>query len=760
MRGQQSWQVMAGAVAAALAVLVSAPSAEASAVLDEGPGRLVVSRVDVSDRPDIGFVVAPGRASSLAEVRSRLTVRVAGRSLPTRVTSLSPQDLQVVIVPEINLPPDDLALERSALTRLVLDLPAKAQSGVLTTDDPAGTPELTADPTEAVRSLTLLHPGAPLVAPAVRLQAALADFAAGARVRRTVVVATSTTQAAGPAILDHLRRRLAASGTTLFVLDLSATGRSPLAEVAAATGGSVFRPTPQGDMRAPLAGAVRGISFTLSHQYYVRFRHTASLPYRMDVALAGSAGVERASIVLPERNPGTPPPWIIQPIPLPPPRTPARDVVLIGLGVLLVVSSLAYGSSMLVASRRTPRRFARAVAGTPATPASDGLFYVFLLPCLNEEKVILASVSRLLTLGTDDFVVMVIDDDSDDDTAAVVSSLAGEWVRLLRRTAPDARRGKGEALNAAVRELAGGGLLAGRDPDRVIVAIIDADGRLEPTALAEVAPYFADPTVGGVQTGVRINNRHANLLARMQDMEFVIFTEVFQRGRRHLDSVGLGGNGQFMRLSALLDLGPAPWSRSLTEDLDLGVRLLARGWRNDFCSTAAVHQQGLVELRGLVRQRTRWFQGHLQSWRLVPLILRSAPARARADLLYHLSSPLLLLIASLMTASFLVSLLAYGVRLVEGSNPAGWWLLSTYLLAFAPAVAYSVVYWGREKQHGLSFPGAIVLAHVYVVYGLIWYVAGWRAVARILRGDGSWTKTQRTADVAVPAVLATSGVSA
>ncbi len=47
------------------------------------------------------------------------------------------------------------------------------------------------------------------------------------------------------------------------------------------------------------------------------------------------------------------------------------------------------------------------------------------------------------------------------------------------------------------------------------------------------------------------------MLARMQDMEFVIYTEVFQRGRRHLGSVGLGGNGQFMRLSAMLSLGPA-----------------------------------------------------------------------------------------------------------------------------------------------------------------------------------------------------------
>ena len=132
---------------------------------------------------------------------------------------------------------------------------------------------------------------------------------------------------------------------------------------------------------------------------------------------------------------------------------------------------------------------------------------------------------------------------------------SGDQVWLLSRKAPDARQGKGEALNAAIRFLTSSGRLAGRDPDQVIVVVVDADGRLDPHAVTAVSPYFADPMVGAVQIGVRINNRGSSRLARMQDMEFVIYTEVFQRGRRHLGSVGLGGNGQFMRLSALLSLG-------------------------------------------------------------------------------------------------------------------------------------------------------------------------------------------------------------
>jgi hypothetical protein len=243
----------------------------------------------------------------------------------------------------------------------------------------------------------------------------------------------------------------------------------------------------------------------------------------------------------------------------------------------------------------SPASTALSPASTAVSPASAAerphpgagaeLFFVFVLPCLNEEKVVLASLRRLPSMPGDNFGVVVVDDGSDDDTAAIVSSVADARVSLLRRTAPDARQGKGEALNAAIGHLTGGGLLTGRDHDHVIVVVMDADGRLESRAIAEVSPYFADSAVGAVQIGVRINNREQSRLARMQDMEFVIHTEVFQRGRRHLGSVGLGGNGQFMRLSALLSLGPSPWTRSLTEDLDVGVRLLTAGWRNEYCPT-------------------------------------------------------------------------------------------------------------------------------------------------------------------------------
>ncbi|WP_229821853.1 glycosyltransferase family 2 protein, partial [Streptomyces netropsis] len=263
-----------------------------------------------------------------------------------------------------------------------------------------------------------------------------------------------------------------------------------------------------------------------------------------------------------------------------------------------------------------------------------------------------------------------------------------------------------------------------------------------------VDPFFDNPRTGGTQIGVRMYNRDKGLLARLQDMEFVIYGDIFQKARRYIGSVGMGGNGQFMRLAALDSLmgedGSGPWSDSLTEDLDLGVRLIAHGWTNQHCTAAAVSQQAVLDVRRLVRQRSRWFQGHLQSAGLVPTILRDIPTRPALDLLYHLSSPVLILLTSLLPLSFLVATAGTVVGSVQAGHPliSPMWILGPYVLSFTAAYAYGFVYHRRERDLGLL--RAILLSHVFIFYGYIWFAAGWMGLWRMLTGKQTWLKTART----------------
>lgn len=416
------------------------------------------------------------------------------------------------------------------------------------------------------------------------------------------------------------------------------------------------------------------------------------------------------------------------------------DLVLV-LSVALIGLGVCYGLTMLVMSRREP---SRTRSGPLALTAPKTV--VFVLPCLNEDRVLGTSLERLLEFQHPRMKVLVVDDGSSDATARIVTANTDPRVQLLQRALPNAQQGKGQALNAAFAHIVSGAVVPFENPDDVLVCVVDADGRLEPHTLEDVVPRFDDPMMGAIQIGVRINNRGTNLLARMQDFEFVLYTEIFQRGRRHLGSVGLGGNGQFVRLSALMSLGDAPWSRSLTEDLDLGVRLLMAGWKTDFSARCAVHQQGLVSVGRWVKQRTRWFQGHLQSWPLVPSLLKHTRGAARVDLLYHLTSPFLLLVTSLLSVAFVLWGLDLVVSLLLGHVAFSWWWVSAYLFAFGPALLFGAVYSRVEGTRGWSRLRSLVLPHLYVGYAFLWFVAGWRAVWRVLTRQGGWSKTDRTVE--------------
>ena len=186
-------------------------------------------------------------------------------------------------------------------------------------------------------------------------------------------------------------------------------------------------------------------------------------------------------------------------------------------------------------------------------------------------------------------------------------------------------------------------LLGDVDRGHVMIVVVDADGRLHPSAPRYAASHFADPEVGGVQALVKIYNRH-HLLTWMQDEEFSVYGHLYQSGRDRWGTAGMGGNGQFNRLSALDAIADqhGPWRDRLTEDQDLGLRMIAAGWEGRQELRAVVEQQGLPALRPLLRQRTRWSQGNLQAMGLIGEI-RHAPLRgaARVDLLAYLMLPVL-----------------------------------------------------------------------------------------------------------------------
>ncbi len=428
----------------------------------------------------------------------------------------------------------------------------------------------------------------------------------------------------------------------------------------------------------------------------------------------------------------------------------------IGLVADLVITfGLIY---VLALTRAGLRRTRRAGVALPAQerlmdrpldrrPAQPDFTFWFLIAALNESAVIRATVRSLLATQPGARVV-VVDDGSDDDTAAIVESFESTGrVLLCRRTLPAARQGKGEALNAGLAVIRDEVRRAGASRARVIVGVMDADGRLTPNTTAVVADEFAaDASLGGLQLVVRIRNRDS-LMLQFQDMEFWAMAGLAQLGRIGAGSVSMGGNGQFTRLTALDEAGALPWSQSLTEDLDLGLTLAVRGWRTTSTAHAYVSQQGVSSFPRLVRQRTRWYQGHMMSIRRFPELARSRylPTPRFLELSAYLAVPWLLSLPWSILQQYVLYQLAHG-RGIPIPLTHEWWgrivaMAVFYVASFAPNIFWGVTYWRRTRH--VSLWRSLLMAHLLIAWSYVAYLAAWRALARMIAGRTSWTKTTR-----------------
>jgi 1,2-diacylglycerol 3-beta-glucosyltransferase len=382
---------------------------------------------------------------------------------------------------------------------------------------------------------------------------------------------------------------------------------------------------------------------------------------------------------------------------------------------------------------------------TVVVDAADCVVY-FLVPCLNEAAVIPDTVRELLADCR--AKVVVVDDASSDDTGKLALAVDPARVMVVRRELPAARQGKGPALNAGYAEVLCDSASRGIAPSRVIVCVMDADGRLSAKVLDAVLPLFANDHVGGVQLPVRIRNRHS-LLTRMQDVEFWGSSAVAQLGRTKFGTVSLGGNGQFTRLSALLGLGRDPWQASLTEDLDLALALLAAGWRLTSTPDAHVSQQGITTLKALLRQRTRWFQGHMLCSRWIPELWRSRGLShlGLLEVTMYLLAPWLLVLPWSIVFHYSMFMIAeayifggsqaLGATSTELVVTIGLW----YVLSFMPCWLSGYLYYRQNRRSGLL--RSLALGHLLLAANYVTYVACWRALFHILMGRASWDKTAR-----------------
>jgi 1,2-diacylglycerol 3-beta-glucosyltransferase len=428
------------------------------------------------------------------------------------------------------------------------------------------------------------------------------------------------------------------------------------------------------------------------------------------------------------------------------------DLTVLSYAIFAIV--IYYASLFALSALRRPPPRSSWAAASGAEP-----FVVLVIPAHNEELVLDRTLSRMRVLQySGSYRILTINDASTD----LTSQIAHNWadldsrIRVIDRTPQEGGRGKSEVLNHAYRTVLEwcrnkDEWLEGRREQDIVLGIVDADGSLAVDCLDIVSRYFSDESVGSTQIGVRIGNADSCTLTRMQDMEFVGFSWFVQIARDHLGSVGLGGNGQFTRLAALKSLRTRrPWAPgALTEDLDLGLRLVEAGWAMRFCHLTYVEQQGLNSWRPLLRQRTRWIQGHYQCWKHIPTLLRSSRRGllGRIDLIMYL---LLVVVVMVVTAAMMVNILA-AVGLIQVTDGffdfLNWAIVYrgfVLTMSVLPVLAFTWTY-QRNSLHPFRWYEVPAYAIVFTLYTYVWVIATLRAWARIVLGRNGWVKTPRVA---------------
>ncbi|PEF61130.1 glycosyltransferase family 2 protein [Bacillus cereus] len=394
---------------------------------------------------------------------------------------------------------------------------------------------------------------------------------------------------------------------------------------------------------------------------------------------------------------------------------------------------------------------------TECSTKNERPYFIFCIPCLNEGKVIRKTIESLLQLDYDRFFIVVIDDASDDDTLHAVRQINDARIRIHQRKLPQARLGKGEALNDVYQKICKVVRRLSIDSHQVILTIVDGDGRPSSNLLQEAQRAFANPAVGAAQTNIRMTNRE-HWLSLMQDVEFYSNVATIQNSREYLQSVGLGGNGQFSRLSAMQELGTHPWSSCLLEDFDFGLSLLLRGWKVRHLSHSAMYQQGVTSTLRYIKQRSRWAQGNMQCLARVKEVSQAKiPLLAKLDIFYFLLQPWISLIGSLiMILSWvLMGIFLYSYDFQFFTTPTQWiWnvisLSLWILLVFGPGVFWGIRHYQftkEESSQSYSFWQCILVGLSTPIYNLLVIPSVWTACWRQLMRRKEWLKTERVEEI-------------
>jgi cellulose synthase/poly-beta-1,6-N-acetylglucosamine synthase-like glycosyltransferase len=149
------------------------------------------------------------------------------------------------------------------------------------------------------------------------------------------------------------------------------------------------------------------------------------------------------------------------------------------------------------------------------------------------------------------------------------------------------------------------------DKNAEIIAVIDADYKVESPWLVDLVPLFDDPKVAIVQAPQDHRDGDESIIKKAMNAEYAGFFDIGMVDRNEENAIVVHGTMVMVRLSAMMEVGG--WGTdTIVEDSELGLRLFEAGYIAHY--TNRRYGFGLLPdtVEAFKTQRHRWAYGAIQ----------------------------------------------------------------------------------------------------------------------------------------------------
>jgi glycosyltransferase XagB len=248
-----------------------------------------------------------------------------------------------------------------------------------------------------------------------------------------------------------------------------------------------------------------------------------------------------------------------------------------------------------------------------------------------------------------------------------------------------------------------------------------------------------------IQAKLNFYNPHQNLLSRLFTAEYSLWFDLVLTGLQSVNApIPLGGTSNHFRTDGLIEL--KGWdSFNVTEDCDLGMRLVKAGYRTAVVDSVTLEEANSSYLNW-IKQRSRWIKGYMQTYLVHCRDLSGFTKNGR----YLLALNFQLIVGGKVLSMFINPLMwtttiAYFMLrtqagpFIESLFPSWVLYMGVFSLIFGNFL-YIYYYMIGCAKHGHDQ----LLKYVFFVplYWLMMSIAAWYAVYKLITAPHHWAKTK------------------